>query len=435
MDCEQPEEKRMRRVESNYAGLSVPPPLTPFYPPPASLSALKLAASSTPHDLSLLLEADRNRLFHHWMSAGRMDVDLPTWMRTNWPFLPPVPSSDAAAAAHLMTSALHYYPHMIQPGYSLPPQSPIPLPPHPFLTPHPPMYLSPAYGLPLYHRPILGAGHDPSAPGSRADEKIQPPVLSPDRAGSVTPTAVLPPPLPTTLEKEASARLIPASTVDPANKKPLGSLKRSCNAASQVRVKKQRKLPADAVEPEKGTKSKSPCSGGSFLSVETLLRRETRSEITEPEEDDPDASWATRPAFREQPHLPGQMTNNSSISNRNYKNMTRERRMQANARERTRVHTISAAFEALRRAVPSFSHGQRLSKLSILRVASAYIAALGQLADDDQPADDANLSECVDLCTRTLMTEGQMLRRKRSGQPQQPNSGELNGTDDEDDDD
>ena len=61
--------------------------------------------------------------------------------------------------------------------------------------------------------------------------------------------------------------------------------------------------------------------------------------------------------------------------------MTRERRQQANARERTRVHTISAAFESLRRAVPSFSHGQRLSKLSILRVAGAYIAALSRLSD------------------------------------------------------
>lgn len=57
--------------------------------------------------------------------------------------------------------------------------------------------------------------------------------------------------------------------------------------------------------------------------------------------------------------------------------MSRERRQQANARERTRVHTISAAFENLRGAVPSFSQGQRLSKLSILRVASAYIMALG----------------------------------------------------------
>ncbi|EFX82743.1 hypothetical protein DAPPUDRAFT_48661 [Daphnia pulex] len=133
--------------------------------------------------------------------------------------------------------------------------------------------------------------------------------------------------------------------------------------------------------------------------------------------------------------------------------MTRERRMQANARERTRVHTISSAFEALRRAVPSFSHGQRLSKLSILRVASAYIAALGQLAGDEDSTQESSaqitrdeekdhqtttttttgrrqLAECVDRCTRTLMTEGQLLRRNRK------RSGVANGrqpSDDEDD--
>lgn len=86
--------------------------------------------------------------------------------------------------------------------------------------------------------------------------------------------------------------------------------------------------------------------------------------------------------------------------------------MQANARERTRVHTISAAFEALRRAVPSFSHGQRLSKLSILRVASAYIAALGGLAGDDDDNDVIVMNRAVQTVSKTLMTEGQMLRRK-----------------------
>jgi len=58
---------------------------------------------------------------------------------------------------------------------------------------------------------------------------------------------------------------------------------------------------------------------------------------------------------------------------KNYKNMTRERRVEANARERTRVHAISAAFEGLRRAVPSYSYNQRLSKLAILRIACRYV--------------------------------------------------------------
>jgi atonal protein 8 len=148
----------------------------------------------------------------------------------------------------------------------------------------------------------------------------------------------------------------------------------------------------------------------------------------EPEEVDGGAGWTRQ----QQASLGG--------GGRNYKNMTRERRMQANARERTRVHTISAAFEALRKAVPSFSHGQRLSKLSILRVASAYIAALGQLAGDEddtiaKSTTTTTLDECVDLCTRTLMTEGQLLRRKRpnTNTPTGSSSRQQQQSDDEDD--
>merc|ERR1719273_1065591 len=38
---------------------------------------------------------------------------------------------------------------------------------------------------------------------------------------------------------------------------------------------------------------------------------------------------------------------------RNYKNMTRERRVEANARERQRVHTITAAFDTLQSLIPA----------------------------------------------------------------------------------
>ncbi|XP_064594337.1 uncharacterized protein LOC135461263 [Liolophura sinensis] len=98
---------------------------------------------------------------------------------------------------------------------------------------------------------------------------------------------------------------------------------------------------------------------------------------------------------------------------KNYKNMTRERRIEANARERTRVHTISAAFESLRRAVPSYSYNQKLSKLAILRIACTYIMALGRLADIDYSTDGNKMDfpECVDLCTRTIQTEGRARRR------------------------
>lgn len=102
---------------------------------------------------------------------------------------------------------------------------------------------------------------------------------------------------------------------------------------------------------------------------------------------------------------------------KNYKNMTRERRVEANARERTRVHTISAAFDALRRAVPSYSHNQKLSKLAILRIASSYILALARLTDQDYSSATDHIrkpltfAECVDMCTSTIQTEGRARRR------------------------
>lgn len=99
---------------------------------------------------------------------------------------------------------------------------------------------------------------------------------------------------------------------------------------------------------------------------------------------------------------------------RNYKSMSKQRRIEANARERTRVHTISAAFENLRRAVPAYAHNQKLSKLAILRIASAYIVALACLSEQDYNSQDtrqATLANCVEQCTRTIQAEGKSRRR------------------------
>lgn len=99
---------------------------------------------------------------------------------------------------------------------------------------------------------------------------------------------------------------------------------------------------------------------------------------------------------------------------RNYKNMTRERRIEANARERTRVHTISAAFDTLRRSIPAYSHNQKLSKLSVLRIACSYILTLSRVAGDDYSADQSSpsLASCVDLVSRTIQTEGKLRKKK-----------------------
>uniref|UniRef100_UPI00358F27D3 transcription factor ATOH8 n=1 Tax=Myxine glutinosa TaxID=7769 RepID=UPI00358F27D3 len=90
------------------------------------------------------------------------------------------------------------------------------------------------------------------------------------------------------------------------------------------------------------------------------------------------------------------------------------RRLLANARERTRVHTISAAFEALRKQVPCYSYGQKLSKLAILRIACSYILALAKLANRDYSGEPEGLTfaECVEQCTRTLQAEGRAKKRK-----------------------
>ncbi|XP_058506382.1 transcription factor atoh8 [Solea solea] len=96
------------------------------------------------------------------------------------------------------------------------------------------------------------------------------------------------------------------------------------------------------------------------------------------------------------------------------------RRLLANARERTRVHTISAAFEALRKQVPCYSYGQKLSKLAILRIACNYILSLAQLAELDYSSEHGSVSfsQCVEQCTRTLQAEGRSKKRKVGRMPE-----------------
>lgn len=101
--------------------------------------------------------------------------------------------------------------------------------------------------------------------------------------------------------------------------------------------------------------------------------------------------------------------------NRNYKNMTRERRIEANARERTRVHTISAAFETLRKTVPAYSTNQKLSKLSVLRIACSYIMTLSRIAGHDYSSDQSepSIESCVEDVTRTIQSEGKVKKKSK----------------------
>lgn len=185
---------------------------------------------------------------------------------------------------------------------------------------------------------------------------------------------------------------------------------------------KKRRLPStdDLTSPEETT---SPFRPWSFteepqrepLSLvkksETSLLRQRRRPLEPPPPLPPPNIEEPRPGPPRVPPHPGVvepfLEKSKPREQRNYKNMTRERRIEANARERTRVHTISAAFDTLRKSVPAYSHNQKLSKLSVLRIACAYIAALSTAIDPE-----ADLSEAVEAVTQTIHTEGKLRKKK-----------------------
>ncbi|XP_026321640.1 protein atonal homolog 8 [Hyposmocoma kahamanoa] len=144
---------------------------------------------------------------------------------------------------------------------------------------------------------------------------------------------------------------------------------------------------------------------------ETSLLRQRRRPEPPPPPVPPPPALEPRPGPPRVPPHPGVVEpypeKSKPREQRNYKNMTRERRIEANARERTRVHTISAAFDTLRRAIPAYSHNQKLSKLSVLRIACAYIAALSSIVEPD-----ADLAAAVETVTHTIHTEGKLRKKK-----------------------
>jgi atonal protein 8 len=152
----------------------------------------------------------------------------------------------------------------------------------------------------------------------------------------------------------------------------------------------------------------------SKFSVESLIG-EQQPQIPKP----PALQTPTKSTPKSPRRTPNVETGRESVASssgmqRNYKNMTRERRIEANARERTRVHTISAAFDTLRQTIPSYSNSQKLSKLSILRIACSYIVALSRVAGDDYSAGQTapSVPECVDKVTKTIHAEGKVRKKK-----------------------
>ncbi|CAH8653326.1 unnamed protein product [Dicrocoelium dendriticum] len=62
----------------------------------------------------------------------------------------------------------------------------------------------------------------------------------------------------------------------------------------------------------------------------------------------------------------------------------KNRRVRANARERSRMHGLNHALELLRRHIPTFSATQRLSKIETLRLAKNYIRSLSELLNRNE---------------------------------------------------
>ncbi|KAK5849722.1 hypothetical protein PBY51_014033 [Eleginops maclovinus] len=57
----------------------------------------------------------------------------------------------------------------------------------------------------------------------------------------------------------------------------------------------------------------------------------------------------------------------------------RLRRIEANTRERNRMHSLNSALDSLRKVVPCYSNTQKLSKIETLRLAKNYIWALSEI--------------------------------------------------------
>ncbi|KAJ8868980.1 hypothetical protein PR048_030521 [Dryococelus australis] len=84
--------------------------------------------------------------------------------------------------------------------------------------------------------------------------------------------------------------------------------------------------------------------------------------------------------------------------------LSKYRRKTANARERDRMREINAAFESLRRAVPHSpaescqSAGEKLTKITTLRLAMKYIAALSQALQQDADQLPGDLGDLLSDC-------------------------------------
>ena len=102
--------------------------------------------------------------------------------------------------------------------------------------------------------------------------------------------------------------------------------------------------------------------------------------------------------------------NEKKAKQRNYKNMTRERRVEANARERQRVQTITEQFETLRNVIPVDDKNSKMSKLSIIKIATSYIMYLSRQCGYDYTTDksEPSIEECYHNLKNLINYESKM---------------------------
>lgn len=102
-----------------------------------------------------------------------------------------------------------------------------------------------------------------------------------------------------------------------------------------------------------------------------------------------------------------------SASNSKRPRLTYDKRLEANARERERVHNLTAAFESLRQVIPMYGDQPKLSRLSILRIACSYVLVLGTLNEIDfsEGQNAYTFNECFHMLSSTILSE---LKRKKT---------------------
>lgn len=194
-------------------------------------------------------------------------------------------------------------------------------------------------------------------------------------------------------------------------------------------IKDKSKEKSGSQKPECDTQSKSPQKmPENFISnkqfnVEGLMNAKHKSLSSVPSQ--PPKIEKSSPTKQTLPSTPPtQRTRNDSGSTsssggderakqRNYKNMTRERRVEANARERQRVHTITAAFDNLQSVIPTEDENVKLSKLSVIKIATAYIMALSRMAGHDYTEDQSAppVEEVIQHCSEVIDQETRIKKR------------------------